>query len=175
MGLRVGTLAPPSLLLEDSDVDMNWDMFGAIAEMLGAFGVIASLLYLASQLRSNAVASAVEAKLTTTRFMTEFNRDLINDPELYELWERGSKDPSSLTRDEYVRFGNLNLNSFWYLSAGHYQLRKGRLDADDFHEMESIMEFWISRDGVKDWWRKHGRQRYNKYFVEYLEERYLDV
>lgn len=91
---------------------MNWDMIGAIAEMLGALGVIASLLYLASQLRSNAVASAVEAKLTTTRFMTEFNRDLINNPELYELWEKGSRNPSSLTREEYVRFSNLNLNSF---------------------------------------------------------------
>ena len=149
-------------------------MFGAIAEMLGAFGVIASLLYLASQLKSNAVASSVDAKLTTTRFLTEFNRDLINDPELYELWEKGSKDPSSLSRDEYVRFANLNLNSFWYLSAGHYQRRVGRLDADDFHEMESIMEFWISRDGVKDWWMKHGRKRYNKYFVEYLEDRYIN-
>lgn len=152
---------------------MNWEMVGAVAEMLGAIGVIASLLYLASQLRSNAVASAVDAKLTTTRFMTEFNRDLINNHALYELWDRGSRDPSSLSRDEYVRFSNLNLNSFWYLSAGHYQLRVGKLDAEDFHEMESIMEFWISREGVKDWWQRHGRQRYNKYFVDYLENRYL--
>ena len=157
-----------------SGVKMNWEMVGAIAEMLGAFGVIASLLYLASQLRSNAVASAVDAKLTTTRFMTEFNRDLINDPRLYELWEKGSKNPSILSREEYVRFANLNFNSFWYLSAGHYQLRVGRLDLEDFHEMESIMEFWMSREGVKEWWMKHGRQRYNKHFVEYLEKRYLD-
>lgn len=152
---------------------MNWDMVGAIAEVLGAIGVIASLLYLASQLRSNAVASAVDAKLTTTRFMTEFNRDLINDHALYELWDRGSRDPSSLSHDEYVRFSNLNLNSFWYLSAGHYQFRVGKLDAEDFHEMDSIMEFWISRDGVKDWWKRHGRQRYNKHFVDYVESRYL--
>ena len=153
---------------------MNWEMVGAIAEMLAALGVIASLLYLASQLKSNAVASAVDAKLATTRFMTEFNGDLIKDPALYELWEKGSRNPSSLTREECARFSNLNLNSFWYLSAGHYQLRMGRLDSEDFHEMESIMEFWISRDGVKEWWLKHGRKRYNKYFVKYLEERYVN-
>jgi len=153
---------------------VNWDIVGAIAEMLGAFGVIASLLYLASQLKSNAVASSVDAKLTTTRFLTEFNRDLINDPGLYALWEKGGKDSSSLSREEYVRFSNLNLNAFWFLSAGHYQLRVGRLDEDDFYEMESIMEFWISREGVKDWWLKHGRKRYNKHFVAYLEDRYID-
>jgi hypothetical protein len=30
---------------------MNWDAIGAIAELLGAIGVIASLVYLAGQIR----------------------------------------------------------------------------------------------------------------------------
>ena len=30
---------------------MNWDAIGAIAELLGAIGVIASLVYLATQIR----------------------------------------------------------------------------------------------------------------------------
>ena len=30
---------------------MNWDAIGAIAELLGAVGVIASLVYLAGQIR----------------------------------------------------------------------------------------------------------------------------
>ncbi len=30
---------------------MNWDAIGAIAELLGAVGVIASLIYLATQIR----------------------------------------------------------------------------------------------------------------------------
>ena len=32
---------------------MNWDAIGAIAELLGAVGVIASLIYLATQIRQN--------------------------------------------------------------------------------------------------------------------------
>ena len=32
---------------------MNWDAIGAIAELLGAIGVIASLVYLATQIRQN--------------------------------------------------------------------------------------------------------------------------
>ena len=152
---------------------MNWDAIGAISESLGAFGVIASLIYLASQLRSNALASSVEAKLTTTRFLTDFNRDLINDPDLYNLWDRGGRDPACLDRSEYIRFSNLNLNAFWFFSAGHFQKRVGKLDADDFHEMESIMSFWISRRGVQDWWQQYGKERYNKAFVKYVEESYF--
>ena len=32
---------------------MNWDAIGAIAELLGAIGVIASLVYLGSQIRQS--------------------------------------------------------------------------------------------------------------------------
>ncbi len=32
---------------------MNWDAIGAIAELLGAIGVIASLVYLAAQIRKS--------------------------------------------------------------------------------------------------------------------------
>ncbi len=148
---------------------MSWDAVGAIAETLGALGVIASLIYLATQLRSNAVASAVEAKLATTRFLTDFNRDLINDPELYDLWDRGGGDLDSLERSEFVRFSNLNLNAFWFFSAGHFQKRVGKLENNDFYEMESIMKFWISRPGVGSWWSKYGRDRYNPEFVAYVD------
>lgn len=152
---------------------MNWDAIGAISEMLGALGVIASLIYLATQLRSNAVASAVEAKLTTTRFLTDFNRDLINDPELYDLWDRGGRDLDILERPEFIRFSNLNLNAFWFFSAGHFQKRVGKLDANEFYEMESIMTFWLSRPGVQQWWMKYGRDRYNPEFVKYVEQKFI--
>jgi hypothetical protein len=152
---------------------MNWDAIGAVSETLGAAGVIASLIYLASQLRSNAVASAVEAKLTTTRFLTDFNRDLINNPELYDLWDRGAKNPDSLDRAEFIRFSNLNLNAFWFFSAGHYQKRIGTLDDDEFHEMESIMRFWCSRPGVREWWKRYGYNRYNPAFVEYVQTLFI--
>ena len=149
---------------------MNWEAISAISETLGAIGVIASLIYLGSQLRSNAVASAVEAKLTTTRFLTDFNRDLINDPELYDLWERGAKNLESLERNEFVRFSNLNLNAFWFFSAGHYQKRVGKLDDGDFHELESIMRFWVSQPGVREWSERFGRNRYNLAFVDYIDK-----
>ncbi len=153
---------------------MNWDAIGAISESLGALGVIASLIYLATQMRNNTIASAVEAKLTTTRFLTDFNRDLINDPELYDLWDRGGRDLASLDRRESIRFSNLNLNAFWFFSAGHYQKRVGTLSDNDFYEMESIMAFWISRPGVREWWMKYGRQRCNPDFVSYLNEKYIN-
>ncbi len=53
---------------------MSWDAIGAIAELAGALGVIASLIYLATQIRHSTRASAVEAKLATTGMLSEFTR-----------------------------------------------------------------------------------------------------
>ena len=151
---------------------MNWDAIGAIAEALGALGVIVSLIYLATQLKSNAVASAVEAKLATTRFMTDFNRDFIIQPELYEIWDRGSRNPKDLTSDELHRFGNLNLNAFWFFAASFYQLQVGKLTSGDLFELEKIMEFWFSRPGVQEWWSRFGCHRFNPDFVDYIKDKY---
>ena len=40
---------------------MSWDAIGAVAELLGAFGVIASLVYLANQMRQNTRAMRASA------------------------------------------------------------------------------------------------------------------
>ena len=46
---------------------MNWEALGAVAELLGAIGVIASLFYVASQIRRN--SESVEA--ATARALTD--------------------------------------------------------------------------------------------------------
>lgn len=76
---------------------MNWDAVGAVAEALGAAGVIASLLYVASQVRASNRASAVEAKLQSTRFLAELIDSLIQNPELNDLYLRGIADLESLS------------------------------------------------------------------------------
>jgi|GEM_PF-1275713 hypothetical protein len=70
---------------------MNWDAVGAIAELLGAIGVIGSLIYVASQVRASTVASKVESKLHLTQNMVSYGDLLISSPELNELMINGRK------------------------------------------------------------------------------------
>ena len=107
-----------------------------------------------------------------SKFMTDFNRDFIQDPGLYELWDRGSRNSKDLSQDEYQRFSNLNLNAFWFFSASFYQLQVGKLTPGDLFELEQIMAFWLSRPGIRDWWSKFGSSRYNADFVAYIRENY---
>ena len=76
---------------------MNWDSVGAIAELLGAIGVIGSLIYVASQVRASTVASKVESKLRLTQNMVNYGDLLIGSPELNELMIDGRKGIALLT------------------------------------------------------------------------------
>jgi hypothetical protein len=148
---------------------MDWDAIGAIAESAAALGVIASLIYLATQIRHNTRASSVEAKLATTGMLNEFLNMFITDPELYGLFMQGRASTENLSEEEYRQFSNLVMKTFWFCSAAHFQLRTGTLQQEDWREIESILEFWLDGEGVRRWWHRFGHQRFGKSFAEFVD------
>ena len=148
---------------------MDWDAIGAIAELAGALGVIASLIYVATQIRLSTRASSVEAKLATTSMLNEFLNMFIENPELYDLFLRERVSTQSLSDGEYPRFSALVMKTFWFYSAAYFQLKKGTLEDDDWREIESMIEFWLDGEGVREWWRRFGPQRFGKNFVRFVD------
>lgn len=82
---------------------MNWGALGAIGEIVGAAGVIISLLYLASQVRSNsrqlrhASAQAVLDKLNGLIGQLAFTAGA------GDIWTRGLSGLDALKSDEELR------------------------------------------------------------------------
>jgi hypothetical protein len=148
---------------------MNWDAVGAVAELAGAVGVVASLIYLATQIRHSNRASAVEAKLVTTGMLTGFIDMFIADPALNDLLMRASTSTEALTDEEYQRFSNMCLKTFWCGSAAHFQLRTGTLTEEDWFEIKAILGFWLAGAGVRSWWRRWGHKRFARQFAEFVD------
>lgn len=148
---------------------MDWDAIGAVAELAGALGVIASLMYVATQIRHSTRASSVEAKLATTGMLNEFMNMFIEDPELFDLFLRGRASTVNLSEGEYPRFSNLVMKVFWFCSACHFQRRTGTLQDEDWREIESILEFWLDGEGVREWWHRFGHQRFGKSFAGFVD------
>jgi hypothetical protein len=148
---------------------MRWEVIAAISQVLGALGVIASLLYLATQVRQNNRASAVAAKLASTQLLSEFVDSLITNPELMDLWLRGRKNLASLNDIEHFRFANMCLKAFWFFSAAQFQLRIGTLPEEDWVEFHAVIRFWLEGQGVRAWWDKTGKTRFGKSFVLFVD------
>jgi hypothetical protein len=148
---------------------VNWEATGAIAEILGAAGVIASLLYLAVQVRASTCTSAVEAKLASTHMRTDFLNYLIQYPDLNDLFLRGRKSIDSLSTEEYYRFSNMALHAFSFLSAGYFQFCKGTLSEDDWKETQAVIGFLLRGQGFREWWGKVGRYMFGANFISFVE------
>ena len=148
---------------------MNWDAVAAIAEAVGAAGVIASLLYLAMQVRASTRASAVEAKLASSRMYTDFIAMLVQKPELNDIFLRGRKDIRSLNPEEYMRFSNMAFIAFSFFSAAYFQYSNKTLSDADWYELRAITKYWMIGQGAQDWWHKLGHLSFDRPFSEFVE------
>lgn len=113
---------------------MNRDAIGAIAELLGAIGVIASLVYLGGQIRQNtrSVRGATCQSLIGISMQTQGN--LAYDGATSEIVRRGMQDGSQLSEGEAFRFnwfmGGLVKATVGLHAAQHERIRNGlELDA----------------------------------------------
>ena len=73
------------------DEEMSWEAAGAIGEILGATGVIVTLLYLARQTRINTRAIEASSAREITIAESELHRDLSRDPSLKKTFQKSYK------------------------------------------------------------------------------------
>ena len=67
---------------------MNWEMISAVGRMLGAIGVIISIIYLAAKIRNQNKENRRAAMNVLTTHWSDLNRSLVENPELATLWIR---------------------------------------------------------------------------------------
>ena len=74
---------------------MNWDAIAAIAEMLGAVTVLATLVYLAFQIKQSNTHMQSAAAQSQADNQLRWMADLAKDPELFQLYRTGLKDDAA--------------------------------------------------------------------------------
>ena len=80
---------------------MNWDAIGAVGEVVGAIAVIASIVYLATQIRSNSEIARSQSQRELLEIGSWFSGSATN-PELRNVIRSGFDDFSSLSKDTFV-------------------------------------------------------------------------
>jgi heme/copper-type cytochrome/quinol oxidase subunit 1 len=84
---------------------MNWDMISAVGQMLGAVGVIISIVYLAAQIRNQNKESRRSAMNVLTTHWSDLNKSLVDNPDFAALWLRALQSFDQLDGTSKLRFG----------------------------------------------------------------------
>ncbi len=138
---------------------MNWDAIGAVAELLGAIGVIASLVYLAGQIRDSREQMSQNTRAVRAGAYQQFQGQLhaimgqvLSVPSLEGVVFRGMADPETLSEEEAARFAWWLIGVFMVYENAHYQYRMGLLDEDRWRIHRSNLQALLGRQGIRLWW-----------------------
>jgi hypothetical protein len=133
---------------------MNWNAIGSVGEAAGAVAVVASLIYLALQIRQNTQevrAAAVDSVIASIR---EWTRPVIENAEAAEIFYLGCQDPEQL--DELQRYRFIAMVFTWLKTAEnfHYKHQQGVLDPDVWNAWTVMLSAYIAQPGFQAYWRE---------------------
>jgi hypothetical protein len=134
---------------------MNWDALGALAEIIGAVGVIASLLFLALQIRQNSKVVAANTFQSISSTSADVSIRIAENEDLARLLRLALTDSDSLDNDEQMRVEMLWRGAFRNYEHYYYQYVAGTLDPDVWSGyLETMLSMLDSAYG-QAWWEKH--------------------
>ena len=131
---------------------MNWDAVGAIAEAVGAVGVIATLLYLAVQVRINTQSVRASTHQEAENGARQVALVLAQDPELSRIWASGLLDFDSLPREEKIRFGSVASLILREFDNAEYQFAQETLDQASLDQSRRQLRVIAALPGFALWW-----------------------
>jgi hypothetical protein len=135
---------------------MNWEAIGAIGEMLGAIGVVASLIFVGIQLLHNTKALRLNGTSNVIEQLCNKIDYLAKTEEVATLFFKGAPNPQSLEGLSYYRFTLLAQSLVLYFANVFFQYRSGALDKEAWESICSQLTNTMNSPGMLDYWTKRG-------------------
>ena len=143
--------------------------FGSIGELIAAIATVATLGYLAFQIRSNTIAMKAESRRGTRVDSSAVTRLIAGSGETAEIMRRGLADPKSLDPTENIRFQFLLSEIvFAPLESSEREWRIGTADREELDAVARHVTPLLSTAGARWFWEVH-RHEYPTPLQEYVD------
>jgi hypothetical protein len=130
---------------------------GSIGELVGAIATVATLAYLAIQIRHNNRGLDQNSALMRMTYENQIRQDgqqlralIASDAELSSIWRAGLAGGSGMERPERDRFELLVINVLNMLKLHHDGMKR-----DLTTNTQPYLLVVASTPGFADWWRRH--------------------
>ena len=147
---------------------MNWEAIGAVGEVLGAVGVILTLVYLAVQIRQNTAmmtAQTVQASVDATQRVLLFRAENADIRAVL----RKARDDEKLNRDEFELLTAYLQATFMNFQARLQHNTRGVFDASVNESYEKILVDYLEAPYVQRWWA-FAKALYGDAFREHCDQ-----
>jgi len=148
---------------------VNWEAIGAIGEVLGAVGVIATLAYLARQIRQNSevVRSSTRQAISTTQL--QVGLQIASDPALRGLALRWLSGAPAATPEEALAEDMFLRANFRAFENQYHQHLDGTFDDAMWRGYLENMKRTCTAPRIPEFWARN-RSLYSRDFGAFVED-----
>ena len=152
-------------------MDVTIQDLGSIGELIGAIATVATLIYLATQIRQGSQATRTASYLSVSDRSGDFVRMCAEDPDLADLYSRACESYEDLPRPERAR-AHMVFSAQLFPNSAMLQLEQaGLVDRSAAKVLtEDSMHLLFSMPGIRQWWELEGR-----WFPDHLHSRVAAV
>ena len=147
---------------------MNWEALGAISELVGAAGVIASLIYVGVQVRQNTRSMRAATYDSLVRSNGDWLAPIIQDAALAESFEAAVDSWVEVEEAQRPRVMYLLTQLFRHWENAFFQHQQGTLAPSLWLTWQRIILSYFHQPGIQEWWQLR-RTAYSTEFREFLE------
>jgi hypothetical protein len=148
----------------------NWEAIGAVGQLVGAAGVIVSIVYLAIQIRANTRTMRARAGFDATHSWAQSNDawSQLSDEFLAQAarWFDPALRLEQLSDAEYARLSLVFRSVFQKLEGQYYLFRYGLLDAGIWETRSRVGRGIIELPALREWW--DGELRNETFSAEFV-------
>jgi hypothetical protein len=148
---------------------VNWEAVGAISDVLGAIAVIATLGYVAIQIRQNTSALKSAATQATHDQSAAIYDLLAADPKLSDIFVRGLDEPDSLDRIDTARFYSFLMGVVFRYQNWYLQTQSQALDKEQLASWARVTRQISATPGFLRFWKER-RHIFTPALVTYFEQ-----
>ena len=143
---------------------MNWEAIGAVGEIIGAVAIVATLIYLAVQVRYAKRQVEINGISTRAQSSVGILSPIVNDPKMASL----------ILAAGHPRFGDFGLEAVDAQRVGAWCHMWLQIEQANHHILpegtnDELLRFFLSVPWYADFWDKN-KNAYDTEFVERMEE-----
>jgi hypothetical protein len=134
---------------------MNWDATAAIGELIAAVATVATLTFLAMQIRLSNKAARTTAEIELPQRFAEWVARVSSDPEKMRIWDAAAEDVESLAIDEVRQFRWIVADMFLVFEAQYYAFKGGILSEPSWLIKRDTVLAFLENPIIQEQWDNH--------------------
>jgi hypothetical protein len=147
---------------------VSLETLNTLAQLLAAAGVIASLFYLAAQIRQNTRSMRAVVVDSLAHSLADLLGPTGQDPQFQLSFARVIEDWNGASEEDRAKAVSFLLAVFKLFENAWFQKRQGTLEEEQWEGWDAYLRLYYHRPGVRTWWQMR-RATFAAGFRNYVE------